>query len=123
MKTLDMSTYYEYNTAIFKSQDPIPYHNESNCLYFKINSLPPEVIVTILKKLPLEDVESCCQTCQSWKLLCARSIILPFLLKLSEKHPDIRNIFESQELLQDCQDQDLILLTYQRLKFFSCKLK
>ena len=114
-----MSTYYEFNKAIFKSQDPNPH--ESNCLYFKINNLPPELIVTVFKNLPLEDVESCCQTCQSWKLLCSRYIILPLLLRLSENHSEIRDVFESQDLLQNCQDQDLILLTYQRLKYFSCK--
>ena len=103
----------------YKPQDQKPKNPDS--LYFKINSLPPELIVTILKNLPLEDVEICCQTCQSWKSLCSRSIILPHLLRLSENHSEIRDVFESQNLLQDCQDQDLILLTYQRLKFFSCK--
>ena len=84
---------------------------------FSIDNLPNEVIVMVFNHLPIEDLQSCSQTCTKWRKLAVHFFFRPQLCILAKFDELMKNTFYEEKWTEDCKDDDLIMELYEKYKF------
>ena len=77
-----------------------------------IDLLPPEVLVTIFKKLSFPNVIACGEVSEKWNRIVALHFVNPHLEKLANFDEDLQEMFEKRGWTQECTDVDTIWSIY-----------
>ena len=84
----------------------------------RIENLPTEVLVHILKNLDLADiVENCSETCQRWRFISTQFFLQPELVKLTSENRELRLELLNKGWTEDCQNDQLIITLHEKFYY------